>query len=66
MPSPNPSPASSGRAARREALARLLCAEHAGMFLDPLGARLPADLWRQCLDQADAVLMLVGARVVTA
>lgn len=50
----------SPQARRREAMARLICAEKMRLRIDPLGEAIPESLWAQALERADAVLLLVG------
>jgi hypothetical protein len=44
---------------RREALARLCAAGKMQLLRDPVGQRLPDELWQQMLPQADAILTLL-------
>lgn len=44
---------------RTEALSRLIAAEKMNLLDDPLGQKLPDDLWKQALSSALAVMVLV-------
>lgn len=44
---------------RREVLTRLIAAHMMGLVDDPLGERLPTDIWTQAAGKADAVLLLL-------
>lgn len=51
-----------GHQRRREALAKLLAAAIMDLQRNPLGGRLPDEIWRQAQARADTVLSLVTAQ----
>lgn len=45
---------------RRQALARLICAEKINLIKDALGQHVPDFMWKRCLTEAEDVLKLIG------
>lgn len=41
-------------------LARLIWAEKAALLQSPLGERIPEDLWKRYLPQAEAIMLLIA------
>jgi hypothetical protein len=52
----------SAKQKRRDALARILCAQVMNLHTDALGENLPDDMWQRFYDRADAIICLTKRR----